>query len=527
MLGLILGRLGGSIVPPRALLGVAVFAAFAAVWVSDRRPRLWAAAIVVALLLAGTAGYRLDRARLPAWDALPPREARLTLRIDRAFAQADPRKSSGLATVMSADRHLAELPGQRLYFSLTVPRGGSAPIRSAQVAVIGVLVTLPRDPPRDTFDGYLAGAGMNFRLSRGRIVREMQPPDAYHRFCASALARFGSVLSRGLEPHRRELASVLRAMLLGQKHELSDEHNTLFMRSGTMHLFAISGLHIGIIAGAIHALLVLLRLPAPVRFVVALAALWLYVDITGASPSAVRAFIMVALVETALVLRLPRNPLAALAGSAFVVVLVWPMQLFSASFQLSYAIVAALLLFGLPLADAWQERWRLFRHLPAPLWRWYHHVLDTVQRELLIALALGVASTLVSTLGGLLFFKLFTPGAVAANLALIPASTLVILGGLASLIAGLLHLDSFVVLFNHSAALVLWTIDQCVRAVVAVPGSWHVAQFSWTWLGPVSLLLLLATLVVGYQVGWQPGWGGWWPPIILVALVLVFGVRFG
>lgn len=527
MAGLIIGRVGESSIPPRTLLGIALLAASAAVWASDRRPRLWAAAIVSALLLAGVAGYRLHRARLPAWDALPPREARLTLRIDRVFAQADARKASGLATVMSADEHLVELPGQRLYFSLAVPRGGSAPIRSARVAVIGVLVTLPRNPPGDTFDGYLAGAGMNFRLTRGRIVREVQPPNAYHRFCASALTRFGIVLSRGLEPHRSELASVVRAMLLGQKHELSDEQNTLFMRSGTMHLFAISGLHIGIIAGAVHALLVLLRLPATVRYVAALAALWLYVDITGASPSAVRAFIMVALIETALVLRVPRNPLAALAGSAFVVVLVWPMQLFSASFQLSYAIVAALLLFGLPLADVWQERWKLFRHLPKPVWRWYHHVLDTVHRELVIALALGIASTLVSTLGGLLFFKLFTPGAVAANLALIPASSLVILGGLASLIAGFLHLDSIVVLFNHSAALVLWTIDQCVRTVVAVPGSWHVAQFSWAWLGPISLLLLIATFVAGYQVGWRREWGGWWPPIVLVALVLIFGVRFG
>lgn len=527
MAGLIAGRLADPVVSPRLFLMVAAVAAVVSVWASDRQPRIWMAAIALAAAFGGAASYHLDRARLGAWDALPTREVRLNLRVDRVFVQADSRKATGLATVLAADGHLTELCGQRLYFSLSVPRGGSAPIRSARISTLGVLVTLPRHPPRDSFDGYLASAGMNFRLTRGRVLGEVRPPNAYYAFCQRAAERFAGILSRGLEPRRPELASVLRAMLLGQKHELSDEHNVLFMRSGTMHLFAISGLHICVIGSAVHTLLVLLRLTAVIRFAIGLTSLWLYVDITGAAPSAVRAFIMVAMVETALILRVPRNPLAALSASAFFVLLIWPMQLFSASFQLSYAIVAALLLFGLPLADRWQERWRLFRDLPPPVWRWYHKVLAAIQREFVAALALGVASALVSTLGGLLFFKLFTPGAVLANLALIPASSLVILGGLASLIAGLLGVGPAVVLFNHSAALVLWIIDHGVRAVVAAPGSWHVAQFSWSWIGPASMLLLMLAFIAGYQAGWRPAWGGWWPPVVLVVVVLVAGVKFG
>ena len=78
------------------------------------------------------------------------------------------------------------------------------------------------------------------------------------------------------------------------------EQDQLFMHSGTMHLFAINGLHIGIVAVAVHAL-------APAGAVSAMAAGGkarrlliprLDVDTTGASPSAVRAWLLVAACES-------------------------------------------------------------------------------------------------------------------------------------------------------------------------------------------------------------------------------------
>lgn len=525
--GLIAGSAGVPSGPIGVQLAVALLAAGTALWAASTNRRGWAPALLVALFCGGSSSYRLDRARIAVWDDLPPREVRLSLEIHRIFPQRDARNALGLATIHQTEAHLRELRGQRVYFSLAQPRGAQPPIRSSVVSAVGVLVTLPRNPPANSFDAYLAAAGMNFRLTRGRIVGEVRPPSAYRQFCQRGLTRFTHILSTGVAAKRPELTAVLRAMLLGQKHELSDEQDELFMRSGTMHLFAISGLHIGMIAVALHALLSLLRLPPLVRFGLELIALWLYVEITGGAPSAVRAFFMVALLEASLVLRTPRNPLAALATSALIVLLVRPMQLFSASFQLSYAIVAALLLFGLPLGDAWQERWPLFRDLPRPAWRWFHRFLAAAQRKLVSAVAIGLASTLVSTLGGVLFFQLFTPGALVANLALIPAAMLVILGGFASLVAGLLGAESLSALFNHSAVLVLWLIDGAVRALLTVPGTWHVAQFSRPWVGPAALLILLAVLLAGYQAAWRRAAGGWWAPFIVVGATLCLGTTFG
>ncbi len=524
--GLALGKMGLA-APVGVMLTAAGLAAVGAGLAASRAPRWWAPSLVVAMVLAGAASYALHRVRLPAWDQLPPREARVGLRVDRVFAPSDARRATGLATVVRVDEHLRELAGQRVYFSLNLRRGETAPIRSAVVSAVGVLVTLPRDPSADTFDGYLAGAGINFRLTRGRVLATERPARGYYQFCARAAERCHAILGLGIAEKRPALAGLLRAMMLGATHELSDEQHTLFMQSGTMHLFAISGLNIGVIAGALQSLLLLLRLPPWARLAIGAALLWLFVDITGASPSAVRAFTMAVFLQAAFVFERPANVLAALVASALAVVLVAPLQVFSASFLMSYGIVTALLVLGLPLGDAWLARWTPWRDLPKPTWRWWQRWSEAAWRAVAVAVAIGVATTLVSLLTGVQFFRLLTPGALAANLVLIPAAMVVTLAGFASLLCGLVGFSAGAVLCNHAAALVLALIEWLVRLSVQLPGAFLPARFSHAWIGTAALVALLAALLVGYSARWQKHGGSWWPPFAIVALVLVFGVSFG
>jgi competence protein ComEC len=524
------GVIAGKTIPTSLsvswLLGGAVIAAAIAVWLSKKN-LVWAAALFAAVFLSGIAVYESRRARLPDWDALPPREARLTLRIERVFpAPADGKKISGLASVRSADTHLQDLVGQRLYFSIARKSGDPTPTRSSEISAVGLLETLPREAPIATFEGFLTSAGLNFRLTRGRLLALTQPAGAYAAFCERTLGHFGHILSRGLE-HQPAFAGALRAMMLGQKHELSEEQTAQFQLSGTMHLFAISGLHIVVIAVALHGTLALLRLPRFGQFIVGLTALWLYVDVTGASPSAVRAFFMIALTHTALVLRWPVNPVATLSCAALVTLVLDPMQLFSASFILSYGIVAALVLLGLPLAESWTERAALFRDLPKATWAWHHHARDWLLRALLSALALGLATTLVSTVCGVLFFKLFTPGGLLANLLLIPVSSLVILGGFLSLICGLSGLGAICTLFNHAAALVLAFMEQCIALFLNIPGFFWQVEFRASWVGFTVLFIVLGALLHGYARRWELCAGGFWTPFAVTLLALVLATRFG
>lgn len=523
--GLVLAKLTGNsfVLAP---LTLALLCGLGALRASGRGGQSWAPALAVTMALAGAASYALHRVRLPVWDTLPPREAELSLRIDRTFAPSDARRTTGLATVAHAASHLRELVGQRVYFSLALREGEAPPLRRTVLAAIGVLATLPENPPLSSFDGYLAGAGVNFRYTRGRVLGVERPAPAYYRACAGAAAHFHGLLGLGIAGKQPDLAGLLRAIMLGATQELNDEQHDLFRQSGTMHLFAISGLNIGVIAGALQALLLLLRLPAWPRFLIGAALLWLFVDITGASPSAVRAFAMAVFLHAALVLRQPGNVLAGLVLSSFAVMLVAPLQVFSASFLMSYTIVAALLVFGLPLSESWTSGWSPWRDRPKPAWTPWHHGLDLAWRTTAAALAIGLSTTLVSLLTGVQFFQLLTPGSFFTNLILIPAAVVVTLGGFAALLCGLLGFGFGAVLCNHATALVLTFIEAVVRLSVKLPGAFLPAHFSPPWIGPVALLGLLTLLVAGFATGWRQPRGAAWLPFVYLAIILIVGVKF-
>lgn len=497
-------------------------------WFAAQRILWWAVLLSGAMVLAGASSYAIHRMRLPEWDDRPPREARLTLRVDRTFPQSDAKKVTGLGRVKPSDAPWHELAGQRIYFSLALRKGEAAPLPTSEISTIGVLAALPKAPEPNSFESYLDDVGINFRLQRGRIVAAVRPPTLYARFCAAAVAQFRVILALGIESKRPELAALLRAMILGETHELSAEQQTLFRDSGTMHLFAISGMNIAVLAAALQAVLLQpLRRWPPVKFALGTALLWLFVDITGAAPSAVRAFAMAVFVQGALALWQPAGILAALVASALLVLVLAPLQFFSASFVMSYGIVATLLLLGLPLGETWIARWTPWAALPRVTRRWWQHKVSDAWRWTAAALAVGVSTTLVGLLTGVQYFGLLTPGSLVTNLALIPAAGVVTLSGFAALVFGLTGWNGGAIFCNHASAVALLCIERVVRLGVAVPGAFVPARFTVTWMGGVALAALGTSLMAGYALGWRRTAGGFWPPFVLVAAALIFGVKFG
>jgi len=223
------------------------------------------------------------------------------------------------------------------------------------------------------------------------------------------------------------------------------------MHSGTMHLFAINGLHIGVVAlaracGARRCFPV----SAAVAALVTLAVLWLDVDTTGASPSAVRAFLLVAAYEAGFVLRRPANGLAALGAAALVVLLIEPLALFSASFQMSYGVVLTILCFGRaagrttggPVAPVRVVAGGDLEQGATPA-----HQRPCGGRR---SAGIGIAATLVSAVTGRRFPRVH-PGALATTSCWCPWPMLVITAGFASVATGLAGLVWLNSLFNHAA----------------------------------------------------------------------------
>ena len=502
----------------------------AAIWFALRPDKsagwAWGLGLALSFGLGGFVLLHLRQPHLHEWAGRPPREVTISLEVLQTFPAAPTaRNLTGLGRIVATGEQDRELAGRRVYFS-AIRRISIPPQRSGRYTVQGVIEPLPRAPAEASFDDYLDNLGIRQKLTRAHIQREEQPPVWFRRWCSRTEARLENILRPGLEKHPQTLSLYL-AMLLGEKAVFSGDQQNAFMRSGTFHIFSISGLHVGVIAVALQGVLRLLRLPRRPAVVLCLFLLWLYVQITGASSPAERSFIMIAFLLASQVFRLPGNPLAALAAAAGVTLLLDPLQLFNTGFQMSYTVVMALVVMGMPLTDKWLAGWQPFSLLPKPDWRWYHHVFEWIGRWLLGTGAVCWAAFLASTPAGIGYFHLFSPGSLVANLVIIPVSSLAIVAGFLSLLTGLAGLAPLSTLFNSAAAVTLIIMDWLVQHGTALPGVYFPAHFVRGWMAPAALAGMTALLLAGVSGRWSRRYGGYWPPAVFLALLFIFTVHFG
>ncbi len=152
--------------------------------------------------------------------------------------------------------------------------------------------------------------------------------------------------------HQPELG-IIAALTLGYREELNKQVQQSFSAAGAMHILAVSGLHTGILWTIILGILTLGGLAKPLyhnywqRWTLALLSillLWGYAFITGLSPSVMRSALMLSLIEIGYLLKRPINGLNCLAAAAVIILIINPLALWSVSFQLSFAAMAALIL---------------------------------------------------------------------------------------------------------------------------------------------------------------------------------------
>lgn len=137
---------------------------------------------------------------------------------------------------------------------------------------------------------------------------------------------------------------VLCAMVLGEKERSDAATIELFRRSGCLHAFAVSGLHVGLVGSILWCLLRLLRVPPRAGRIVLLAGVGLYVWATGLAVPALRAYLMLAALVGGLILRRRSSVFNAWCCAATCILLLEPWQLLQPGFQLSFIVYAAICL---------------------------------------------------------------------------------------------------------------------------------------------------------------------------------------
>ncbi len=162
----------------------------------------------------------------------------------------------------------------------------------------------------------------------------------------------------------RERASV-KAVLLGLRDELTADQKEAYIRSGTMHVLAVSGGHVAFIYGGLLLLLARLggrRSARILRGVLILVVLWTYAGLTGASPSVLRATLTCSLFTVADMARGRVDPLNSLCAAAFVLLLIDPVVLGQLGFQLSFLAVLGIILCYRPMLALWTPPGRVLHY---------------------------------------------------------------------------------------------------------------------------------------------------------------------
>lgn len=134
----------------------------------------------------------------------------------------------------------------------------------------------------------------------------------------------------------------ISSLALGDRSDVDKDFQEKLSSAGVMHLFAISGLHVGIIFGFIMILLyplLFLRHGKIMRWALALALIWIFAWFVGFTPSVTRAALMISIYYFTLALQRNPNIYHTLALSALVLLFIQPNQLFEVGFQMSYSAV--------------------------------------------------------------------------------------------------------------------------------------------------------------------------------------------
>jgi len=164
---------------------------------------------------------------------------------------------------------------------------------------------------------------------------------------AFSLKKLAFDVKEKLEGHFDKVVSPARdflvAVILGDRSGISKELYSVFKYTGTVHILAISGLHIGIIIFILFVFLKALRLKLKSRFVVIILFLLFYSLMSGLRPSVVRAVIMGVAFLLSFIVKREYHVYNSLALAAMIILAIWPWQIFDVGFQLSFISVLSII----------------------------------------------------------------------------------------------------------------------------------------------------------------------------------------
>jgi competence protein ComEC len=354
-------------------------------------------------------------------------------------------------------------------------------------------------------------------------------------------------------------AGMLNAMLFGDRAGLNKSQRVGFERTGSFHLFVVSGMHVGLLAGIVFWLTRRFKLHEWLATLLTIGLTFGYALLTGFGAPVQRALFMTVIFLLARLLSRDRNVLNAL-GAAALGVLVWsPAALFEASFQMTFLAIIAIGGIAIPLAEHsflpyahaakdLEDRWidgslpprvAQFR-LMLRLWseavvnllgKWAAKLLPLLTRWSLFALELaliGAVAEMVMVLPMAVYFHRATMFAVPTNMLSVPLVAVLaptaVVTFCASLISPWVAMvpGAATALLLHGVTRIIGRVSAIHAADLRVPAPtiwvataallgwalccWFVRRSrSWSWVAVISLPVIAVAVLWPERADVSPG----------------------
>ena len=326
-----------------------------------------------------------------------------------------------------------------------------------------------------TASGYVPA---NNWIKSGRASRTI--PIRAQRIRKKALTLFRSYLPD------QDAFAFISAITLGYKAYLSDDLQDAFRASGTAHVLAVSGLHVGIIYLIINLLFSFLGnygMRYILRQWLVICVLWGYVFMAGMSSSVIRAAIMLTIMCLGNMKHRRGFTFNTLAAAAFFILIFQPFSLFDVSFQMSFGAVFAILYFQPRMKACYTPKNRVVKYI------WELFTVSTSAQ-------LGVFPLV------LYYFGTFPTYFFITNLLVVPIVGIImyaIVPLMLMTIPGIFH-TGLIGLLQELCKIIVLLLTKLTLRIVSISESLPFAQLSGGYLSLLQLVLLLSFvyLIAGF-----------------------------
>jgi competence protein ComEC len=346
------------------------------------------------------------------------------------------------------------------------------------------LPTHPMNPGEFDFGDYLQRQNiyLSFRAHH-QVPAMIIAQNQGNPLVAVALAgrqRIMESLQVGLQDDK-EVAQTMQGMVLGARSETSPALKKLFRDTGTIHLFAASGLQVGLFTGLAWSGLRYVRLPRRSLALAVVPVAIAYCALTGFHPATVRATVMAIFIAVGASLERPVATVNSLCGSGLLILGHDTQELFQTGFQLSFVAVFAILTAARPFGHLLYRPFQVDPFLPMRLlapWQraWHRAMLHTCEVLSLSTVCWGATAPILICQEYHLSLV-----AIFANLLVVPVATTVMFLAVAGLLAGTISISIAGCLNNTSwllTKLILWilhatTLIPCHSVNVSPSSLWQ------------------------------------------------------